>query len=214
MSKKYKRLCEPITINGMTLRNRTALAPMSMGYTEGDDIINQRVTDYYVRRAEGHTGLIISGITPVDRRGKPIAFMHSLWDDSFIPGWKKLADAIHEAGSKLAVQLMFGGLEGFPLMSKGQQLSPDGGIWKLVDELFPMHPDLKKSIFMTKKITFDEIMDIEQKFVDAAVRAKKAGADAVEIQGSQGFLLEQMMSPHFNHRDDAYGGEPVKIGYA
>ena len=89
MSKKFKRLCEPITINGMTLRNRTALAPMSMGYTEGDDIINQRVTDYYVRRAEGHTGLIISGITPVDKRGKPIAFMHSLWDDSFYPGVEK-----------------------------------------------------------------------------------------------------------------------------
>lgn len=206
MSKQFKRLCEPITINGMTLRNRTALAPMSMGYTEGDDIINQRVIDYYVRRAEGHTGLIISGITPVDRRGKPIAFMHSLWDDSFIPGWQKLADAIHAAGSKLAVQLMFGGLEGFPLMSKSQQLSPDGGIWKLVDELFPMHPDLKKSIFMTKKISHEEIMDVEQKFVDAAIRAKKAGADAIEIQGSQGFLLEQMMSPHFNHRDDAYGG--------
>jgi len=206
MSNQFKKLCEPITINGMKLRNRTALAPMSCGYTEGDDMMTQRVIDYYVRRAEGHTGLIISGITPVDKRGKPIGFMHSLWDDSFIPGWKKLADAIHEAGSKLAVQIMFGGLEGFPIMSKGQQLSPDGGIWKLIDELFYMHPDLTKSMFMTKKITVEELKDLVQKFADAAVRAKTAGADAVEIQGSQGFLLEQMMSPHFNHRTDEYGG--------
>ena len=206
MNKKFKKLCEPITINGMKLRNRTALAPMSMGYTEGDDYMTQRMIDYYVRRAEGHTGLIISGVTPVDKRGKPIAFMHSLWDDTFIPGWVKLADAIHAAGSKLAVQIMFGGLEGFPIMSKGQQLSPDGGIWTLIDELFPMHPDLTKSIFMTRKITIEELKDLVQKFVDAALRAKKAGADAVEIQGSQGFFIEQIMSPHFNHRDDEYGG--------
>ena len=206
MSNQFKRLCEPITINGMTLRNRTALAPMGMGYTEGDDMMTQRMIDYYVRRGEGHTGLIISGISPVDKRGKPIGFLHSIWDDTFIPGWKKLADAVHTSGSKLAAQIMFGGIEGFPIMSKGQQLSPDGGIWKLIDELLPTHPDLEKSMFMTRKITIDELKDIVQKFADAAVRAKKAGVDAVEIQGAQGFLLQQMMSPHFNHRTDEYGG--------
>ena len=206
MSRQFKKLCEPITINGMELRNRTVLAPMSMGYTEGDDLMTQRVIDYYVRRAEGHTGLIIAGVTPVDKRGKPIAFMHSLWDDTFTAGWKRLADAVHAAGSKLAVQLMHGGLEGFPIMSKGQQLSPDGGVWKLIEELFYMHPDLEKSMFMTKKASVEELKDIVQKFVDAAIRAKTAGADAIEIQGSQGFLLQQMMSPHFNHRSDEYGG--------
>ncbi|MDD2390742.1 MAG: NAD(P)/FAD-dependent oxidoreductase [Desulfobacterales bacterium] len=206
MSKQFKKLCEPITINGMELRNRTALAPMSVGYTEGDDLITQRLIDYYARRAEGHTGLIISGVAPVDQGGKSIAFMNSIWDDSFIPGWKKLADAIHAAGSKLAAQIMFGGLEGFPIMSKGQQLSPDGGIWKLIEELFPMHPDLNKSMFLTRKITVEELKALVQKFADAAVRAQKAGVDAVEIQGSQGFLLQQMMSSHFNHRTDEYGG--------
>ena len=149
MAKQFSKLCEPITINGMELRNRTALAPMSMGYNEGDDHITQKLIDYYARRAEGHTGLIISGVAPVDKGGKSISFMNSIWDDSFIPGWKKLSDAIHAAGSKLAAQLMFGGLEGFPIFSKGQQLSPDGGIWKLIEELFPMHPDLNKSMFYT-----------------------------------------------------------------
>ncbi len=206
MRKQFKKLCEPITINGMELRNRTALAPMSTGYNEGDDYITQRLIDYYARRAEGHTGLIISGVAPVDKGGKPIAFMNSIWDDSFIPGWKKLADAIHAAGSKLAVQIMFGGLEGFPIMSKKQQVSPDGGIWTLIKELFGNHPDLEKSMFYVRKITVDEIEMIVQKFADAAVRAQKAGVDAVEIQGSQGFLIQQMMSPHFNHRDDEYGG--------
>ena len=118
MPNQFKKLCEPITINGMELRNRTALAPMSTGYNEGDDLITQRLIDYYARRAQGHTGLIISGVAPVDKGGKPIAFMNSIWDDSFIPGWKKLSDAVHKEGSKLAVQLMFGGLEGFPIMSK------------------------------------------------------------------------------------------------
>jgi len=206
MSKQFKKLFEPITINGMRLENRIALAPMGTGYSEGDNFITQRDIDYYVRRAEGGTGLIISGISPVDKRGKPIAYTHDIWDDKFIPGWKKLADAIHKAGSKLAVQLMFGGIEGFPIMSKGQQLSPDGGIWKLIEELFPTHPDLHKSMFETRKITIEELKDIATKFAEAAIRAKKAGADAVEINGSQGFLLQQMMSPHFNHRDDEYGG--------
>jgi len=206
MSKQFKKLCESITINGMELRNRTALAPMSMGYNEGDDQMTQRLIDYYTRRAEGHTGLIISGVAPVDRGGKPIAFMNSIWDDSFIPGWKKLADSIHAAGSKLAIQIMFGGLEGFPIMSKAQQLSPDGGIWTLIKELFGGHPDLEKSMFYTRKITIKEIKTLVQKFADAAVRAQKAGADAVEIQGSQGFIIQQMMSPHFNHRTDEYGG--------
>lgn len=206
MGKKFKKLCETITINGMELRNRTALAPMSTGYTEGDDKMTQRLIDYYTRRAEGHTGLIISGVAPVDMGGKPIAFMNSIWDDSFIPGWKKLADSIHAAGSKLAVQIMFGGLEGFPIMSKAQQLSADGGIWTLIKELFGSHPDLDKSMFYTRKISIKELHDIAQKFADAAVRAQKAGADAVEIQGSQGFLIQQMMSSHFNHRTDEYGG--------
>jgi len=204
--KQFKKLFEPITINGMRLENRIALAPMGTGYSEGDDLITQRDIDYYVRRAEGGTGLIISGISPVDKRGKPIACTHDIWDDEFIPGWKKSADAIHKAGSKLAVQLMFGGIEGFPIMSKGQQLSPDGGIWKLIEELFSTHPDLHKSMFETRKITIEELKDIATKFAEAAIRAKKAGADAVEINGSQGFLLQQMMSPHFNHRDDEYGG--------
>lgn len=206
MAKQFSKLCEPITINGMELRNRTALAPMSMGYNEGDDFITPRLIDYYTRRAEGHTGLIISGVAPVDKGGKSISFMNSIWDDAFIPGWKQLSDAIHAAGSKLAAQLMFGGLEGFPIFSKGQQLSPDGGIWKLIAELFPMHPDLDKSIFYTRKITEPEIKALIEKFAEAAVRAQKAGVDAVEIQGSQGFLIQQMMSPHFNHRTDAYGG--------
>jgi len=192
MNKKFKKLCEPITINGMKLRNRTALAPMSMGYTEGDDYMTQRMIDYYVRRAEGHTGLIISGVTPVDKRGKPIAFMHSLWDDTFIPGWVKLADAIHAAGSKLAVQIMFGGLEGFPIMSKGQQLSPDGGIWTLIDELFPMHPDLTKSIFMTRKITIEELKDLVQKFVDAALRAKKQVRMRSRFRDHRDFLSNRL----------------------
>ena len=85
-------------------------------------------------------------------------------------------------------------------------MSPDGGIWTLIKELFGNHPDLEKSMFYVRKVTADELETIAQKFADAAVRAQEAGVDAVEIQGSQGFLIQQMMSPHFNHRTDAYGG--------
>jgi len=206
MSKKFEKLFEPIKINKMELKNRIALAPMAVGYSREDGTLTQRTINYYVRRAEGGTGLIISGITPVDKRGKPIAFIGGIWDNSHIPSWRKLADTIHAAGSKLSIQLMFGGIEGFPIMSKCQQISPSGGIWKFVEELFPMHPDLTKSMFMTRPATKEELREIAQKFADAAVRAKEAGADAVELNGAQGFLLQQMMSPYFNRRTDEYGG--------
>jgi 2,4-dienoyl-CoA reductase-like NADH-dependent reductase (Old Yellow Enzyme family)/thioredoxin reductase len=116
-----------------------------------------------------------------------------IWDDKFILTWKQFVNAIHDAGTKLSVQLCHGGSECRSSVIGNQPIAPSAIVSPLTGE-------------MTRELTKKEIEELIEKFAEAAVRARDAGADIVEIQGSQGFLIHNFLTPLFNKRCDEYGG--------
>jgi 2,4-dienoyl-CoA reductase-like NADH-dependent reductase (Old Yellow Enzyme family)/thioredoxin reductase len=160
----------------------------------------------YTRIAQGGTGLIITGVAAVSRDGSMGPGMNSIFDDRYVSGFVDLADSVHAAGAKLAVHLMHGGMEAFPFYVKRKRLvSSSSGIFG-PNQIRFKGMDVTRTTMAATAMTIEEIQEVGDDFAAAACRAKEAGADAVEINGAQGFLLQQFYSPYFNKRTDYYGG--------
>ena len=206
MENQFPLLFQPLEIGSMKLKNRIALAPMGTSLANKDDTLSDRLINFYARIAQGGTGLITTGVAAVSKNGTVGVGMNSLYDDKYIPGFTALADAVHEAGAKLCVHLMHGGLEAYPFFTKKKRLvSPSGGIFGPNQMRFK-GMDLEKTTMISSAMSHEDIKNVSDDFAAAALRAKQAGADAVELNGAQGFLLQQFYSPYFNKRTDEYGG--------
>ena len=195
MSMNLGPIFEPFQIHNLTLRNRVAMAPMTRNFSPGH-VPNQRVVDYYRRRAEGGVGLLISEGTTVNHaaaNGYPnVPFFHG---DDALAGWKEVVDAVHEAGGAIFPQLWHVGAvrkEGMEPDASVPGYSPSG--------LFaPGKPNGKA---MGKQ----DIDDVVEAFADGAQDAKALGFDGVEIHGAHGYLLDQFLWEGTNQREDEYGG--------
>lgn len=206
MQSHYTKLFEPIKIGSMKLKNRVALAPMGTRLGNKDNTMSDRMITFYTRIAQGGTGLIITGVAAVSRDGSMGSGMNSIFNDRYVSGFAALADSVHAAGAKLAVHLMHGGMEAFPFYVKRKRLiSPSGGIFEPNQMRFK-GMDFTRTTMASTAMTIEDIQNVGNDFAAAAIRAKEAGADAVEINGAQGFLLQQFYSPYFNKRTDDYGG--------
>lgn len=186
-------LFTPITINNMTLKNRSVMPPMGTGYGNMDNTPSERLIEYLARRARGGTALIITEICAIDPRGKGFPNQLGAWSDEFIPHLAKIPQAVHREGAMSAIQLHHAGRETFE--------SAAGAI--------PEAPSSIPSVILNQpceEMSLARIADIIDAFGNAAFRAKKAGFDAVEIHGAHGYLLNQFLSPFSNQRTDKYGG--------
>ncbi|PKL39030.1 MAG: NADH:flavin oxidoreductase [Spirochaetae bacterium HGW-Spirochaetae-1] len=195
MTKNLDKLFSPISINGMTLKNRAVMPAMGTGYGNTDSTVSDRLITYLERRAAGGVGLIITEVFAVDRRGKGFPAEVGIWDDSFIPGLTRLTEAVHRKGALIAAQLHHAGRE-----------TAEGIVGAK-----PEAPSPLPSIILRQpceEMTIERINKVTQAFADAALRAKNAGFDAVEIHGAHGYLVCQFLSPFSNHRTDQYGGSP------
>ncbi|SLM17368.1 NADH oxidase [uncultured spirochete] len=178
-------------IGTLTLKNRVVFPPMGTNFPE-DEKVSKSLIDYHVARAKGGCGLNIVEIAAVHPTSRGTRTL-GIYDDKFIPGLKTLADAIHEAGGKAAVQIWHAGRQtnsavtGLPIVSASPIPCP------LCQE-------------MPRELTLKEIKELVEAYGDAALRAKKAGFDAIELHGAHGYLIAQFMSPYSNHRGDNYGG--------
>lgn len=156
--------------------------------------LTDHLINYYKERAKGGVGLIIIENTTIDfPLGTNGAIQIRLDQDRFIPGLSRLVDEVHENGAKVAIQINHCG--GLTSKSKTRGLQPvscSPKICKLNGEI-------------PRELTVSEIQEIIKKFGEAALRAEKAGFDAVEIHGGHGYLIAQFMSPYNNQRQDEYG---------
>ena len=196
MSKElYKHLFEPGSIGKLKIRNRLVLPPMATMFADKDGTISENTIDYYEARARGGMGLIIVEITAP---GMQCTGPHqlSLGDDRFLPGWKKLAEAVHRHGAKIAVQLQHSTME--VRDGKFVQVGPSAVIVPTRIMGMPGNPP--------HELTGDEIKEMVNWFADAAGRAKKAGLDGVEIHGAHQYLVAAFLSSATNQRKDKYGG--------
>ncbi len=168
---KLERLFTPITINGMTLKNRAVMPAMGTGYGNPDGTISDRLIAYLARRAQGGTGLIITEICAVDPRGKAFPNQIGAWSDSFLPGLTGLAAAIHREGGKIALQLHHAGRETFEQAAGAVPEAPSA-----IPSAVLGQP--------CEAMSSERIADVIGAFAGAAARAKKAGFDAVEIHAA------------------------------
>lgn len=193
----FPRLFTPVTIGGMTVKNRIVMPAIHHLYTP-DGYCTPRFSEYYWRRAEGGVGLIIVGGCRFDDYGGSTAMM-SLQSDDFIPGYREFTDGIHVRGAKVAVQLYHAGR-----YAKRKNIK-DGSA-----PLAPSAVYAKYSGEIPRAMTGEEIKQVIRLWAEAAVRAQKAGFDGVELVGSAGYLISQFLSPLTNQRTDAYGGSLEK----
>ncbi len=189
-------LLSPIKIKSLELINRVVMPPMGTNLGNPDGTVSEANLAYIMRRARGGAGLIITEISSVHPSGSAIGNELGSYDDRFIPGLKKIADAVHAAGSKVALQLHHAGRESLYLLQQGKAVAPSP-IPSLIFRLTP------------REITLDEIHEIIAAFGTAAARAQEAGFDAVEVHGAHGYLLTQFLSALSNRRDDEYGGSLI-----
>lgn len=185
-------LWQPVLINQMELRNRIVYPPMVTQYADEQGFITDRARNYYEARAKGGAGLVIIEATYVHPRGHAFAQQIGISDDKFIPGLTGLVDAIHRHGAKAAIQLHHGGR-----MAKSKLMG-----------MKPVAPSPIAAFGneVPQELTIDEIKDIIRFFAAAALRAKRAGFDGVEIHGAHGYLVHQFLSRAANARRDEYGG--------
>lgn len=188
-------LFSPFSLGKLTLNNRVLMAPMTRSMSPGN-VPNDEVVEYYRRRAEGGVGLIITEGTCVGHKaasGYPNVPLFS--GEKALAGWRKVIDAVHAEGGKIAPQLWHVGGIRKPGVEPGGDLpgySPSGMAF----------PGKVTGHAMSQ----EDIDETVSAFVQAAIDAERIGMDAIEIHGAHGYLLDQFFWPGTNHRDDKYGG--------
>lgn len=191
----YESLFSKGKIGSLELRNRIVMTPMGNYLNNEDATISDEVIAFYAARAKGGVGLIITEVTRVnDEHGKADGRQLSAANDKYIPGLKKLADIIHKYDGRIFLQLHHPGRQGFVALNGNKpMLAPSAIPCKVVQQ-------------ETRAMTMAEVEGLVQDFINAAVRARTAGIDGVELHGAHGYLINQFLSPYTNKRTDKYGG--------
>ncbi len=189
----FKSMFTPIKIGSMTVPNRFVVSPMGNNFANTDGSMSDASLAYYSKRAQGGFGLITFEATVVDKKAKGGPRKPCLFDDSTIESFKRVIDACHDNGAKISIQLQHAGPEGNAKVA-GYPLKSASAIPAALGRNIP------------EAITTEEIYELIESYGDAAVRAKKAGADAVEVHCAHGYLISSFLSPRTNKRVDEFGG--------
>lgn len=191
---QYPHLFSPIKIGETTVKNRIFMPPISTNLAD-KGYITEELIQHYSARAKGGVGLIITEVTTVEPVYTYLPGDMSICDDSYIPGWKKLADSVHKYGAKILPQLFHPAYMAFPIPGTPQLIAPSN-----------VGPYYAKEA--PRAVTVEELKVIIRQFGEAAGRVKEAGADGVEIHAAHAHgLLGGFLSPLYNKRTDAYGGD-------
>ncbi len=184
----YSRLFEPFEVGGLKLRNRLTMAPMYLGYAgEGGTVSNLLLDHYRLMAGSGVAMVVVENATVDYLRGSGANRSIRADTDENLDGLKRLADTIKQEGALACLQINHAGR-----FAATQEVVAPSAV-----ETFGRMP---------KALTLSEIAEIQDQYVDAALRVKKAGFDMVELHGGTGYLLAQFVSPRTNKRQDEYGG--------
>lgn len=190
---KYQNVLTPFKIGSIELKNRFIMPAMDSSTTIPEHKFSQQSIDYLSARAEGGFALVIAEFLCVDPTGFATPNQVGIYDDSFLDNLKSLTDEIHRKGGKCAAQIHHAGIQTSSANTKGTPLAVTG---------IPSTKYKEK----VQELTNVEVYELIQKFIDAGVRAKKAGFDLVEVHGAHGYLIAQFMSKATNKRCDEFGG--------
>ncbi|MPY55507.1 NADH:flavin oxidoreductase [Streptomyces sp. K1PN6] len=192
-------LSRPVSINGLTVPNRIAMAPMTRQFSPGG-IPGENVVSYYARRAAAGVGLIVTEGTYVGHesagQSDSVPRFHG---EEQLAGWAKVAEAVHAAGGTIVPQLWHIGMvrkAGDPPFTDAPAVGPSG-------------LRLDGAPGTGKEMTQQDLDDVIAAFAQAAAEAERIGFDGVELHGAHGYLIDQFLWSGTNRRTDAYGGDLV-----
>ncbi|WP_295994152.1 alkene reductase [Rugamonas sp.] len=200
------KLFSPIQIDSFTLQHRVVHAPMTRLRSEADDSPSEMMVDYYAQRAsEG--GLLITEATHPSFFARGYLGGPGIYTDAHVAGWKKVTDAVHAKGGKIFMQLGHDGRQSHVDLSDGRApIAPS----EVPFETNVLTQDGWVPVSMHRAVTLDEIPGLVEMFRLAAVRARLAGFDGVELHNANGYLADTFLQDGTNRRSDAYGGTVEK----
>lgn len=190
---RYEQLASGGKIGSLELKNRFVMPPMGSSTSDELHHFTEQSYSYYEERAKGGFGLIFTGYMCVSEDGLSYPNQVQIYDDSCLPYMREFTERIHSHDAKCFAQLQHSGIQNNYEASGCRKVGPSA-IPSPFDKT-PVH-----------ELTADEILELEDKFVRAALRAQRAGFDGVEIHGAHGYLVSQFLSKARNKRTDEYGG--------
>jgi 2,4-dienoyl-CoA reductase-like NADH-dependent reductase (Old Yellow Enzyme family) len=193
-------LFDPLFIGDLRLPNRIIMAPLTRLRAPGG-VPNALMAEHYVQRASA--GLIITEGTPVRDDGVGYQHVPGIWSQAQTEGWKRVTEAVHGAGGRIAAQLWHVGRISHPLLLQGRQPVAPSAI-AAEGHVSLLRPKVPYPV--PRELALDEIPGIVDAFRQGARNAKAAGFDGVTIHGANGYLLDQFLQDGSNRRTDAYGG--------
>lgn len=192
MNGSFENLLKPGQIGNMKLKNRMVFVAVSTNFAGPRGEVTQRMIEYYRRRAQGGAGLITveaSYIMNDGGVGRSVSNQLGIYKDTYIPELSELVDAVHDAGAKISIQPFHAGRQANYHSPVSISEIPCGYYKTPV-----------------RKLSMNELEEIEDAFAESCLMAKKAGFDAVQLHFANGYLACQSLSPKFNNRTDMYGG--------
>jgi 2,4-dienoyl-CoA reductase-like NADH-dependent reductase (Old Yellow Enzyme family) len=187
-------LFTPRKIGNVELQNRFVNSATYEGMAKETGAVGDELIKRYEKLAKGGVSLIISGHMFVHSSGKANKYQIGIHSDEMIPGLKRLAETVHRNGGKIAFQLAHGGRQTTKDLIGQTPLGPSA---KGRDPVYFIKP---------REMTEDDIIEVILSFGEAAKRAAAAGADVIQLHAAHGFLINEFLSPFFNHRTNSWGG--------
>ncbi|MBC8876136.1 MAG: NADH:flavin oxidoreductase [Planctomycetes bacterium] len=183
---------ETTSLGGVTLKNRFVRSATWEGMAAEDGTCTAEVAAVVTELAKSEVGLIISSHAYISPEGQASPRQVAVYSDRFVVGLKQMADAAHNHGSSIVLQLAHAGVQAATPLTKMDAIGPTAAVGR--------------SGAAGRVMTEEEIDATISAFVDAAGRARDAGFDGVQLHAAHGYLLSQFLSPYFNRRTDQYGG--------
>nr|WP_145545852.1 alkene reductase [Variovorax boronicumulans] len=195
-------LFTPTRLGAIDVKNRIAMAPLTRSRAGMDGVPSPLAATYYAQRASA--GLLIAEATNISRQARGYAWTPGIYTDAQVAGWKPVTEAVHAAGGRIVLQLWHVGRMSHISLQEGgvapvapSALQAGGNVFTEAGFEAPSAP---------RALDLHEIAAIVEDYRQAAVRAKAAGFDGVEVHAANGYLLEQFLRDSTNRRTDRYGG--------
>lgn len=199
----YDILHQPVQLGALSLSNAIVMAPMTRDRAGPGDVPSDIMVEYYRQRASA--GLIITEGTQPSAAGKGYWRTPGIWSAEQVSGWRKVADAVHDRGGKIVIQLMHCGR--VCVIANKQDFSDVVAPSAIqCADLVPGPDGVPVATAIPRALTSQEVRGVVEEYAQAARNAREAGIDGVELHCASGYLPNQFLNPHSNQRSDDYGG--------